>query len=632
MEVHISQLLVSLAALFVTSAFSVTASGDHTFHFPSPNNCSDDTFCNGIERLLTTGSCARSTLAICDDRNPDTVDTCTEEALTCGHTPRANTSICLETCTPVCVNKECGEDGCGGFCGSCPQGKGCQCSSQDADGNCIASSCVNVNADGTCQSPLAFGSARAASTYQLAGSYGSPQCNVASAAPELFYTFTIPPGRKYGVDMRATGYDTVLQLLTGCSSANLVACSDDATPPGNLGSRVSALLTTGTYYVMIDGYSALDSGPFTINARFVDNCVPLCDGNYCGDDGCGYKCGTCDSGKVCRSLSCYQGACEPKCASAWRFCGEDGCGGSCGTCTGATQKCVGEGFELDENGNPPPSFCAAFPTCNHTHPVCTGCSATQYCGHDCQCYDLNAQVPDLVLDHRDLEMELVLETVTFVNSSCALRGGCVYGSGPRKLLRFTTSALNQGGTWRPIGSTAEAKERPDVFKWAPCRGEYELLSFSAATLRTPDAQLVVASHINNVVCLEDSSRVQNGSTVGCRGTYTCENRGLSQGWLDRFGWSLDCSWLDVTDVPPGNYLLELVLNPNQIFHESNFDNNAGSVPVHIPCKFPLGPIAASRTGTEACSSATGVMANVISSALLASVVAVGLAALLQCVL
>eukprot|EP00899_Mesostigma_viride_P007627 jgi/Mesvir1/16866/Mv15751-RA.2 len=507
-----------------------------TSHLSIPDNCSDGTFCNGIERLLTNGSCARSTFAVCDDRNPDTVDTCTEATKMCGHAPRANTSTCLETCTPSCDIKECGEDGCGGFCGFCPQGKGCQCSSQDADGNCIAASCVNANADGTCQSPLVFGTGtidvpaggqlRVTVEGDTSHSFHlvSPQCNVASAAPELFYTFTIPSGRKYGVDIRATGYDTVLQLSTECTSASLITCSDDATPPGNLGSKVSALLTAGTYYVMVDGYSALDSGPFTINARFVDNCVPLCDGNYCGDDGCGYKCGTCDSGKVCRNLVCYPGACDPQCASARRFCGEDGCGGSCGTCTGANQKCVGEGFQPDDEGTPTPSFCAAFPTCNHTHPVCTGCSATQYCGHDCQCYDLNAQVPDLVLDRGFLESNIFLETATFVNSSCAVRGGCVYRSGTRKLLRFTTPVLNQGAAWEPIGSK-QLREQPNVYSWSSCNNQYEMLAFFRATLYSEDHRRPVVSRVNNVICLQDSTRTNNGSTIGCRGTYTCGNPG-----------------------------------------------------------------------------------------------------------
>lgn len=50
-------------------------------------------------------------------------------------------------CTPSCVGRACGGDGCGGSCGTCPSGNGCT-----SNGTCVAgggggggSGCVNVN-------------------------------------------------------------------------------------------------------------------------------------------------------------------------------------------------------------------------------------------------------------------------------------------------------------------------------------------------------------------------------------------------------------------------------------------------------------------------------------------------------
>ncbi len=77
--------------------------------------------------------------------------------------------------------------------------------------------------------------------------------------------------------------------------ASTVACSDDATPPGDLGSRVTALLDPGSYILYVDGFSNVDMGPYELQVNFVENCVPKCDGALCGDDLCGGDCGSCEA-------------------------------------------------------------------------------------------------------------------------------------------------------------------------------------------------------------------------------------------------------------------------------------------------------------------------------------------------
>jgi hypothetical protein len=49
-----------------------------------------------------------------------------------------------------------------------------------------------------------------------------------------------------------------------------------------------------------------------------------------------------------------------------------------------------------------------------------------------------------------------------------------------------------------------------------------------------------------------------------------------------YGWSLDCSWLDITDLAPGTYVLVIETNPARVFPEVSFDNNKQSVIVTIP--------------------------------------------------
>jgi hypothetical protein len=52
--------------------------------------------------------------------------------------------------------------------------------------------------------------------------------------------------------------------------------------------------------------------------------------------------------------------------------------------------------------------------------------------------------------------------------------------------------------------------------------------------------------------------------------------------LISYGWSLDCSWLDITDLAPGIYVLVIETNPARVFPEVSFDNNKQSVVVTIP--------------------------------------------------
>ena len=68
--------------------------------------------------------------------------------------------------------------------------------------------------------------------------------------------------------------------------------------------------------------------------------------------------------------------------------------------------------------------------------------------------------------------------------------------------------------------------------------------------------------------------------------YTCSNQGISVGWSDVYDASLDCQWIDVTGVAPGQYLLRVTINggPNgaHVFAESDYTDNVATVPVTIP--------------------------------------------------
>ena len=130
----------------------------------APANCDDGDVCT-IDSCLASSGCVHPYK--CDDFNPCTTDICDPQTLDCSYEAACddanectddscvpnleigegecvfmpdNTNecddgdpqtmnICLDgecvVCVPDCNDKECGEDGCGGSCGECPEGQTC---------------------------------------------------------------------------------------------------------------------------------------------------------------------------------------------------------------------------------------------------------------------------------------------------------------------------------------------------------------------------------------------------------------------------------------------------------------------------------------------------------------------------
>ncbi len=171
--------------------------------------------------------------------------------------------LCASECETQCVGKTCGDDGCGGTCGSCDEGMLC------ALGNC--------------------------SEY---GGFGWPclgnfECNSGFC--------------KQGPQAKVCTKE--------CGSCPAGWSCEEVTVDGD---SVSICLS---------------------------DCLPECTDNECGDNGCGYPCGSCDDGYLCEDDNCVEAPCDPNCIG--KECGDDGCGGDCGECD--------EGYDCKGN------FCQEIP-------------------------------------------------------------------------------------------------------------------------------------------------------------------------------------------------------------------------------------------------------------------------------
>ena len=221
-------------------------------------------------------------------------------------------------CKPQCGNRQCGPNGCGGQCGTCPTGKSC-----DTKGMCVTGGCQPQCAGKQCGPNGCGGQCGTCSTGKYCNSSG--QC-VTSCTPNC-------------TNKQCGG--------NGCG--------------GSCGTCQS-------------GSQCNTAG------RCIPNCQPNCTNKNCGDNGCGGSCGTCPANEQCGATGYCEPKCVPDCNG--KVCGSDSCGGSCGTCksyetcdsTGACQQtgcgpitqkgcCDGQTLKYCENSTYKTLDCNQNPSC-----------------------------------------------------------------------------------------------------------------------------------------------------------------------------------------------------------------------------------------------------------------------------
>jgi hypothetical protein len=120
---------------------------------------------------------------------------------------------------------------------------------------------------------------------------------------------------------------------------------------------------------------------------------------------------------------------------------------------------------------------------------------------------------------------------------------------------------------------------------------YHFNTYAKYELLTSDESCVAAVGHKQAFCLLDyydypcDPTGTDPSVPDCRriaGGYTCSNMGIRRDAQDVYDASLDCQWIDITDVDPGDYVIRVRINTNHLLNESNYDNNEIRVPVTIP--------------------------------------------------
>lgn len=228
-------------------------------------------------------------------------------------------------------------------------------------------------------------------------------------------------------------------------------------------------------------------------------------------------------------------------------------------------------------------------------PTPSGCGALLGCSDPRGC-------PNLRVDPRSLTSTYI-QVATFLPNDCAVIEGDVV-AGQRRLISFDSILPNVGPGDLAIGRPID---HLGLYEYQSCHGHYHLRGYAGYRLWTPDGytQWIQLRAANPDICSSDllaehppvaremiSGRKEGFCAVDVREVcpagrpyhyVDCDlNQGISVGWSDIYTRFTEGQWIDITDLAPGTYVLEIEVNPLRMVTETNYMDNVTAKVIQIP--------------------------------------------------
>lgn len=163
------------------------------------------------------------------------------------------------------------------------------------------------------------------------------------------------------------------------------------------------------------------------------------------------------------------------------------------------------------------------------------------------------------------------------------------GDGPLHMIPATEPQADRIRTWQRIWTDERRfiDHQTGSFVFHESHDHFHLEGFEQYRLLTLTGDAVAVGKKISFCLIDAVTSSPNAQRRGF-GIFldaVCEDAGAQQalnpGWADYYGAGLDDQWIDITGVDPGDYLIEIVADPDNVLIESDETNNRATFPVTI---------------------------------------------------
>lgn len=151
--------------------------------------------------------------------------------------------------------------------------------------------------------------------------------------------------------------------------------------------------------------------------------------------------------------------------------------------------------------------------------------------------------PDLLIDLGAIKNTLTIRQKSN-DDECLINEGCMRGYGLRDIISFRTVIANVGDADFFVG---KPEENPDQFDFDNCHDHYHYSGYAEYVLYDEYGQYIPIGFKNGFCVIDLNCPSQDMYK------YSCNLMGISAGCIDIYDEDLACQWIDITDIPDGNY-------------------------------------------------------------------------------